>query len=131
MNKLVIAGSAKFIEEMEEWKSFFKNKGYDVIGCPKKINQENSDEYKMAHISFFKALAEADTLFVFNQDKNGIEGYIGAETFAELSFLVAQNNINNTNKKIYLLKMPSKEVACYMEIQNFIKLGWVEIFDKS
>ena len=131
MNKLVIAGSAKFIEEMEEWKNFFKNKGYDVIGCPKKINQENSDEYKMAHISFFKSLVEADTLFVYNQDKNGIEGYIGAETFAELSFLVAQNNINNTNKKIYLLKMPSIEVSCYMEIQNFIELGWVEIFDKS
>lgn len=131
MKKLVIASSAKFQKEIEIWKTYFINKGYNVINYPKKINQDNSEEYKIAHTGFFKSLIETDILFVLNEDKNGIEGYIGAETFAELSYTIVQNIINNTNKKIYLLKMPTEEVTCYMEIKNFIKLGWIEIFNKN
>jgi len=131
MKKLVIAGSSKFLDEIEKKKEFFENQGYNVINYPKKINPENEEEYKKAHTNFFESLNETDILFVLNQDKNGIEGYIGAETFAELSYTVVQNTVNGTNKKIYLFKMPSKEVACYMEIKNFIKLGWIEICNKN
>lgn len=131
MKKLVIAASAKFQEETKKWKEYFENQGYDVINYPKKINQENQEEYKIAHTEFFKSLNETDILFVLNEDKNGIEGYIGAETFAELSYTFVQNTVNGASKKIYLLKMPSEEVSCYMEIKNFIKLGWIEIFNKS
>ena len=131
MKKLVIASSAKFQKEIEYWKKYFIDKGYNVINYPKKINQNNSEEYKIAHTGFFKSLLETDIVFILNEEKNGIGGYIGAETFAELSFVIVQNMINNTNKKIYLLKMPSEEVACYMEIKNFIKLGWIKIFDNS
>lgn len=131
MKKLVISSSAKFQKEIETWKEYFTNSGYDVINYPKKINQENSEEYKVAHTKFFESLVETDILFVLNEDKNGIEGYIGMAVFAELSFTVVQNRINNANKKIYLLKMPSKDVACYMEIKNFVELGWIEIFDKN
>lgn len=131
MKKLVIAGSSKFLDEIEKKKEFFENQGYNVINYPKKINPGNEEEYKKAHTNFFESLNETDILFVLNQDKNGIEGYIGAETFAELSYTVVQNTVNGTNKKIYLFKMPSKEVACYMEIKNFIKLGWIEICNKN
>lgn len=131
MKKLVIAASAKFQEEIKKWKEYFEKEGDKVINYPKKINQENEEEYKNAHTKFFQSLNETDILFVLNENKNGIEGYIGAETFAELSYTMVQNTVNGANKKVYLLKMPSKEVACYMEIKNFIKLGWIEIFDKN
>ena len=131
MKKIVIAGSAKFCDEMSEWKEYFENKGHEVINYPKKIDQRNAQEYQHVYIKFFESLNETDILFVVNKNKNGLEGYIGAETFAELTYALIQKKVNGQNKKIYLLKMPSEEVACYTEIRNFLELGWIEIFDKE
>lgn len=131
MKKIVIAGSAKFCDEMSEWKEYFENKGHEVINYPKKIDQRNAQEYQHVYIKFFESLNETDILFVVNENKNGIEGYIGAETFAELTYALIQKKVNGQNKKIYLLKMPSEQVACYTEIRNFIELGWIEIFNKE
>lgn len=131
MKKIVIAGSAKFCDEMSEWKEYFENKGHEVINYPKKIDQRNAQEYQHVYIKFFESLNETDILFVVNENKNGIEGYIGAETFAELTYALIQKKVNGQNKKIYLLKMPSEQVACYTEIKNFIELDWIEIFDKE
>ena len=128
MKKIVIASSAKFKEKVCRWKELFEQKGYEVIDYPRKIDQTISEEYQKAHIRFFKSLEEADILFVLNEDKNGIEGYIGYEVFAELSYFMVENRKNKTNKKIYLLKMPSKDLSCYMEIKNFVDLGWIEIY---
>lgn len=131
MKKLVIASSAKFQNEIGFWKKYFEEQGYNVLNYPQKINDKDLNEYKKVHIRFFQSLIQTDILFVLNEDKNGIEGYIGAETFAELSFAMVQNIVNNASKKIYLLKMPSEKVACYAEIKNFIALGWIEIFKKG
>lgn len=131
MKKVVIAGSAKFCDEMSEWKEYFENKGHEVINYPKKIDQRNAQEYQHVYIKFFESLNETDILFIVNENKNGIEGYIGAETFAELTYALIQKKVNGQNKKIYLLKMPSEQVACYTEIKNFIELGWIEIFNKE
>ena len=131
MKKIVIAGSAKFCDEMSDWKEYFENKGHEVINYPKKIDQRNAQEYQHVYIKFFESLNETDILFVVNENKNGIEGYIGAETFAELTYALIQKKVNGQNKKIYLLKMPSEQVACYTEIRNFIELGWIEIFNKE
>lgn len=129
--KLMIACSAKFQKEIQKWKKYFENNGYEVINYPRKINQENSEEYKNTYINFFKSLDETDILFVLNEEKNGIKGYIGAETFAELSYAIVQNIIYNEEKRVWLLNYPSEEVKSYMEIMNFIKLGWVEIFNNK
>lgn len=131
MQKLTIAASAKFLDEILKWKKYFEEKGYKVINYPKKIDQQNELEYKNAYIDFFRALNETDILFVLNEDKNNVKGYIGAETFAELSFVVGKNIVNNENKEVWLLNIPSKEVKCYQEISNFIKLGWVKIFNEK
>ncbi len=131
MKKIIIAASAKFQDGILYWKNYFKEKGYKVINYPKKINQENELEYKTTYVNFLKSLNETDILFVVNEDKNNISGYIGAETFAELVFIVANNIVNNKSRQVWLLKMPSKNVQCYPEINNFIKLGWVKIFDKE
>ena len=131
MEKLVIAASAKLEAEIKQLKEYFEENGYQVINYPKKININDDQEYKNTYIKYFESLKETDILFILNEDKNGIEGYIGAETFAELSFCIAQNLLNKENKQIYLLKKPSKEVACYIEIEKFINLGWIKIFKKE
>ena len=129
--KLVIACSSKFEKEIEDWKEYFEKQGCQVINYPKKIDQENEKVYKEVYLKFFKFLDETDILFVLNGEKNGIEGYIGAETFAELSYTMVQRVNHNKDKKIWLLNKPSKEVKCYTEVIDFIKLGWIEIFNKD
>ena len=55
MEKLVIAASSKFQEEIKNWKQYFEKQGYNIINYPKKINQENEQEYKTVHTKFFEA----------------------------------------------------------------------------
>lgn len=66
----------------------------------------------------------------WNLGKKGIEGYIEYESFAELSNLVVRKIQVNDNHKIYIYKMPSKEVGCYAEIAHFLELGYIELYRK-
>lgn len=126
--KLVIAASSKFQEQIKKWKEHFEKLGYEVINYPKKINQEDTEEYRKVYIEFFKSLDDTDNLFILNEEKNGIKGYIGAETFAELSYAMVQKVIHNRDKKVWILYNPSEEVKCYREIMNFMDLGWIELY---
>ena len=128
MRKIVIACSAKFYKEAQELKEELEKQKYDVIDYPEKINDTIDSEYKKAYESFFDSLNKTDDLLILNLDKKGIEGYIGYETFAELSFLVVKKIQNNPDHKIYIYKMPSKEVGCYDEIKHFLELGYIELF---
>ena len=101
---------------------------YEVIDYPKNINVKDEEEYKAAYEGFYKSVSITDDLILFNLDKNGIEGYIGYESFAELSNLVVKKIQEDNNHKIYIYKMPSKEVGCYDEIKHFLELGYIEIF---
>ena len=76
----------------------------------------------------FSSLINTDDLLLLNLDKKGIEGYIGYESFAELSNLVVKKIQEDDNHKIYIYKMPSKEVGCYDEIMHFLKLGYIELY---
>lgn len=73
-------------------------------------------------------MSKTDDLLLLNLDKKGIEGYIGYESFAELSNLVVKKIQVNNNHKIYIYKMPSKQVGCYDEIKHFIELGYIELY---
>ena len=64
-----------------------------------------------------------------NEDKNGIKGYIGAESFAELCFGVVQNFIYNKNIEIIILQMPDEKVQSYQEIVLWLKLGWIKLYN--
>ena len=128
MRKIVIAGSAKFYKEALELKKELENKDYKVIDYPKNINVNIEEEYKQAYERFYDNLSKTDDLILFNLDKNGIEGYIGYESFAELSYLVVKKIQVNNDHKIYIYKMPSKEVGCYDEIKHFLELGYIELF---
>ena len=128
MRKIIIAGSATFYKEALELKQELENKNYYVIDYPKKINDDIELEYKEAYETFYDNLSKTDDLLLLNLDKKGIEGYIGYESFAELSNLVVKKIQINNDHKIYIYKMPSKEVGCYDEIRHFLESGYVELF---
>lgn len=128
MRKIIIASSAKFYKEALELKSELENRGYEVIDYPRNINDSIQEEYKEAYERFYRNLSKADDLLLLNLDKKGIEGYIGYESFAELSNLVVRKIQENDDHKIYIYKMPSKEVGCYDEIMHFLELGYIELF---
>ena len=128
MRKIIIAGSATFYKEALEIKNELENKGYYVIDYPKKINDDIELEYKETYETFYENLSRTDDLLLLNLDKKGIEGYIGYESFAELSNLVVKKIQVNNDHKIYIYKMPSKEVGCYDEIKHFLELGYIELY---
>lgn len=130
MKRIVIAGSAKLQDKINLWKSFFAEKKYKILDYPKPIDEEKFMElYPSIHKNFFENITKTDTLFVMNEDKNNIEGYIGAESYAELTFGLAQNLIYNKNIDLIILKMPSREVQCYDEIKLWIELGWIKLYE--
>ena len=128
MRKIIIVGSATFYKEALELKQELENKNYYVIDYPKKINDDIELEYKEAYETFYDNLSKTDDLLLLNLDKKGIEGYIGYESFAELSNLVVKKIQINNDHKIYIYKMPSKEVGCYDEIKHFLELGYIELY---
>lgn len=126
--KVVIAGSVSLANEIKRWVDYWNiQENCIVLDYPKTIDQENFDlDYPKVHEDFFRNIKEADILFVANEDKNGVGGYIGYETFAELAFAVAQKLTDKRNIKIILAKMPSKEVGCYEEVVLWTRLGWID-----
>ncbi len=132
MKKVVIAGSAKLQNDINYWKQKFSDNGYEVLDYPKEIEKEKFMElYPSVHKEFFKNITKTDILFIMNEDKNEIIGYIGAESFAELTFGLAQKLVYGKNIELVILKMPSKEVQCYEEIDLWIKLGWIKLYKEE
>lgn len=132
MKKIVIAGSAKLQKEISIWKETFKNQNYEILDFPKPIEKSNFLElYPNIHKDFFSSITKTDILFIMNEDKNGITGYIGAESFAELTFGLAQKLVYNKDIELIILKMPSKNVQCYEEINLWLKLGWIKLYDEE
>lgn len=131
MKKIVIAGSAKLQDEINSWIDKFEKDGYHVLDYPQKI-EENSfiKQYPNIHKEFFENIIYTDILFVMNEDKNNIEGYIGAETFAELAFALSQNLVYGKNIDLVILKMPDEKVSCYNEIKLWLELGWIKLYTK-
>jgi hypothetical protein len=125
--KVVIAASSSLQEEIQKWVTYWTQKCFTVSNYPKLIPKENFEElYPKVHREFFQSIVEADILFVANGIKKGVTGYIGAETFAELAFGLAQKLLHSSNIRLVLANMPDKKVTCYEEIVLWRKLGWVE-----
>lgn len=128
MKKVVLAGSVSMQKEINKWRKYWE-KNYIVLDYPKPIDKDQFLKlYPNVHKEFFKKIIQTDILFVMNENKNNIKGYIGAETFSELTFALVQNLLYNKNIEIILYKMPSKEVNCFEEINLWISLGWIKIY---
>lgn len=131
MQKVVIAGSAKLQNDITCWIQKFSNDNYEVLDYPKIIEKEKFMElYPSIHRKFLENITKTDVLFIMNEDKNEIIGYIGAESFAELTFGLAQKLVYGKNIELIILKMPSKNVQCYEEIDLWLKLGWIRLYKR-
>ena len=130
MKRVVISGSAKLQDSINFWIKYFENKGFNILDYPRPIEKEKFMElYPKIHKDFFENITETDILFVMNETKEQIDGYIGAETFAELTFALMQNLIYNKNIQIVILRMPSINVQSYEEINLWLKLGWIKLLE--
>ena len=130
--KVVIAGSASLQKKIQYWKDYWENRGYLVTDFPSPLSKENFlKEYPQIHKAFFKNIINSDVLFVANENKNGVKGYLGAESFAELCFGIVQNLIYHKKIKIILLQMPERTVPSYDEITLWLKLRWIKLHKKS
>src|SRR3989344_6981113 len=116
MKKVVIAGSASLQDRVAHWEQFWESRGHIVTASPRKISREKYEEkYPAVHAEFYAALNDADIVFIMNEDKNGMSGYIGAETFAELAYVVANGLLGKQQTRVMLLKIPEDRVQSYEE----------------
>jgi hypothetical protein len=130
MKKVVIAGSASLQDKMQSWKKVWEKNGFDVIAHPQMIAPEMFLEtYPDIYADFFKKMTEMDIFFLMNEDKNGVEGYIGAASFGELCFAVSQKVAFERNIDIVIQKMPSRSVSSYEEVSLWLSLGWIRLFE--
>lgn len=96
MKRIVLCGSMKLKEKIFEVEEYLKNKGYEVL-TPKEFRVEMT-KGDAAKLHFDEITNEkTDIVLAVNVTKNGIENYIGPNTFAEIAMAFY------FNKKIYLL----------------------------
>lgn len=131
MEKIVVSSSGKCREKID---GLIKRLSdfYDILNYPKDISNENFLElYPYIHKEFYESIVKSDVFLLFNYDKDDVVGYIGAAGFAEICFAISQNQLFNKNIKIFIYKMPDKKVQCYDEVNLYLQLGWINIWDKS
>lgn len=94
------------------------SKQYQILDYPKPIVGDFEKVYPHIHETFMKNIAQTNALLLFNYDKNGVRGYIGAAGFAELHLALSLRTIYSKNIEIYIYKMPEEQVFCYDEIKR-------------
>ena len=110
--KIVICGSMSSAGKMIEIKKNLESAGHEIvlprntedyaIGHIKMENSRESTENKIKHDlirSYFKEIDKSDAVLIINIDKNGIENYLGGNSFLELAFGYV------LKKKLYLLNL--------------------------
>lgn len=128
MKKIVVSGSASLQPKIKELLEKLKH-NYNVLDYPKAISEESFlNDYPQIHKNFYNNIANTDVLLIFNEDKNGVVGHIGAAGFAELAFGLAQNLLYKKNIELFVYKMPSDAVACYDEVKLWLELGWIKLW---
>lgn len=155
MKKLVISGSSKLHERALYWRGYFEGRGYEVIDWPAPVSLEEDtldepqtspglslgrwlkpgDSDYAEHLTnvykrFYKNLDQADTFFLMNEDKDGIEGYIGASSIAELTYVVIGNLNRGRKVEINILKLPAKTQNCYEEVKFWLDRGWIKLYKR-
>ena len=108
--KIVICGSMTSSKEMVEIANKLRQNNHEVIlphnadkyadGTLAHENSHESTENKIKDDlirDYYKTIGASDAVLIANYDKNGIENYIGGNSFLELGFA------HVLNKPVYLL----------------------------
>lgn len=98
---VTISGSMTHMPEMEKAREQLQAQGYTVhlpeVGESNLEGQKLRDSKPRLIKNHFEKIKQSDALLVVNHLKNGIEGYIGGNTFLEMGMAYA------LGKPIYLL----------------------------
>ena len=79
MSKVVISGSVTLQAQIESWKQYFLERNHEILDYPKPVDPQRLTEcYPEIYKNFMESITRADLLFVMNEDRNGLSGYIGA-----------------------------------------------------
>ena len=128
--KITICSSAFFVKEVYEIKEKLEEKGHEVFVFPQKVKVNEKlidveEYYRMRKDNLthdllkiktqlmnehLERIKNSDAILVLNFDKDGKEGYIGGNTFLEMGVAYY------LGKKIFLWKMPSKNLPYFEEI---------------
>lgn len=118
---IAICGSMAFSREMLAAKQMLGIRGISCV-VPKNADLIASDQIelddKWAHAkgeavrAWFKHIEAADAIVVVNHERHGTNGYIGASTFAEMTYAYV------LGKPIYLMRAPAR-AALSPEISVF------------
>jgi nucleoside 2-deoxyribosyltransferase len=116
--RIAICSSMDFAKEMISAK-----KGLEAL-CHKAVIQDDVHDYADGRVTketverkqendfirnYYEKIKNCDAILVVNMDKNGIQGYIGGNTFLEMGFAYV------LHKKIYLMN-PAPKMAYSDEI---------------
>lgn len=131
MRKIVIAGSSKLHEQIAYWRGYFEGRGYEILDYPQPTPEENyAAELTKIYQNFYRHLDETDALFLMNEDRGSVTGYIGPSAISELTYAVIKNLNHDQHIDISILKMPSINQNCYTEVKFWVDQGWVKVFEK-
>lgn len=119
-----------FWDDIVFWKSKLEKDGYTVIQYPKQFTGEFLPNYKREFTEHYQKIAESDTVLVLNMRKKGIDGYIGAAVFAEISFAVGLNRTSHSSEEIaiYCLNPFPDSLPYAEELQLWVDLGWLRFW---
>ena len=83
--KIVLCGSKSFIPRFFEIKEYLENKNFKVVIPLEFTVNFSKKEASLRHFSEIDK-SDVDALLIVNENKNGIDNYIGGNSFAELAF---------------------------------------------
>jgi len=128
--KVVISGSGSLQGKVSYWRKYFESKDYEVIAFPKPWSNTSSHDSRLEdlYVSFYEAIDACDVFFLMNEDKGNVSGHIGANCTAELIYATVLKLRSRKDMKIYIAKIPDKNVPLSEEINSFLRLGWVELY---
>lgn len=130
--KVVISASSSLRDEINKWIHFFEDKDFDVLNYPKPIKDDDFlKEFPSVHKEFYESLNDIDILFIANEHKNDMDGYIGPAVFAEISFVLGLKLTHSKNTRIVLYKLPSTQNHFYEDIKLWMGNGWLEILNEA
>ena len=118
--RIVIVGSITFFDAMQDIRRTFKACGHYVI-TPAYVPEEHDGETlsvekkRAVMLDYFDHIRACDAVLVYNREKHGIPGYIGANTLIEMAVAFAEH------KRIYLWEplgdiSAKEEVAAMMPV---------------
>lgn len=128
--KITICASMSFWDDINLWKEKLETAGYEIVQYPKQFTGDFLPNYKIEFTKHYQKMAESDIVLILNMQKNGIDGYIGAAVFAEISFAIGLNRTSHCDKKIdvYCLNPFPSSLPYAEELQHWVDLGWLKFW---